>query len=177
MVGSVKQSRKISACRGWRVWNSQAREAVYKYPTPHPSNNKSLSQNVLHLGSKFGDPSLNGWEVMMRTTSKWGKFLFWVKFDLEGQGWSPPYNRYLNQGVLHLWSKLDDPSLNRFWVITQTSKWLTHKQRTRNWGNNNTQRPKLASGKNCQWDLMWSLELQVLILKLYDAETRISWAY
>ena len=45
-------------------------------------------------------------------------FDFEVKFDLEGQGQSPPpppkkkNNRDLNQGLLHLWSKFGDPSLN-----------------------------------------------------------------
>ena len=42
-------------------------------------------------------------------------FDFEVKFDLEGQGQSPTpqNNRDPNQGLLHLWSKFSDPSLNR----------------------------------------------------------------
>ena len=31
-----------------------------------------------------------------------------------------------NQGVLHLWSKFGDPSLNGRWVIMRTSSWLIH---------------------------------------------------
>ena len=54
-------------------------------------------------------------------------FYFEVKFDLEGQGQSPPpkkktkNNRDLNQGLLHLWYKFGDPSLNGWWVITRTN--------------------------------------------------------
>ena len=40
-------------------------------------------------------------------------FDFEVKFDLEGQGHSPPQNnRDLNQGLLHIWSKFGNLSLN-----------------------------------------------------------------
>ena len=51
---------------------------------------------------------------------------FQVKFDLEGQGRSVQKNRDLNRGLLHIWSKFGDPSLNRPRVIVRTSKWLTH---------------------------------------------------
>ena len=68
-------------------------------------------------------------------------------------------NMDLNQGLLHLWSKFGDPSLNGFQVIAQTSKWLPH-TRTGRWtvtktdaGNDNTRRPKLASGKKTKWKL------------------------
>ena len=60
----------------------------------------------------------------------------------------------LNLGLLHLWSKFGDPSLNGWWVIEWTSSWLTHTQtdgrthRQTDAGNNNTRRTKLASGKN-----------------------------
>ena len=88
---------------------------------------------------------------------------FEVKFDLEGQGQSPPHppppppppphpqnNRDLKQGLLHLWSKFGDPSLNGWWVISRTSSWLTHGRTDTQTdaGNDNTRRPKLASGKN-----------------------------
>ena len=49
-------------------------------------------------------------------------FDFEVKFDLEGQDQSPPQKiRDLNQGLLHLWSKFGDPSLNGWWVIARTN--------------------------------------------------------
>ena len=43
----------------------------------------------MHFWSKFGDSSLNGWQVMVRTSSNDVKFDFQVKFHLEGQGRSP----------------------------------------------------------------------------------------
>ena len=81
------------------------------------------------------------------------KFDFQVKFDLEGQGRSPPpkKNRHLNQGVLRLSSKFGDSSVNGWWVIVRTSKWLihTHRHTDRHTdaGDDNTRRPQLASGK------------------------------
>ena len=63
---------------------------------------------------------------------------------------APQNNRDLNQGLLHLWSKFGDPSLNWSQVIARPSKWLPHTQTHRQTeaGNDITQRPKLASGKN-----------------------------
>ena len=43
----------------------------------------------------------------------------------------PQNNRDLNQGLLHLWSKFGDPSLNRSRVIARTRKWLTHRRTDR----------------------------------------------
>ena len=40
-------------------------------------NNRDLNQCILHLWSKFGDPSLNGWWVMVRTSPEWCKFWLW----------------------------------------------------------------------------------------------------
>ena len=55
------------------------------------------------------------------------KFDFQVKFDLADQiRSSPKNNRDPNQGVLHLWSKFGDLSLNGRWIIMQTSSWLIH---------------------------------------------------
>ena len=34
---------------------------------------------------------------------------------------APQNNTDLNQGILHLWSRFGDPSLNGWWVITQTN--------------------------------------------------------
>ena len=59
-----------------------------------------------------------------------------------------------NRIVLHLWSKFGDTSLNGSYVIARTSQWLadtrTHRQTYAHThaGNDNTRRPKLASGKN-----------------------------
>ena len=77
---------------------------------------------------------------MVRTSSKWGRF--WLSsyiWHWRSRSISPQNNRDLNQGLLHFWSQFGDPS-----------KWLTHKHTDRHTdaGNDNTQRPKLASGKN-----------------------------
>ena len=70
-----------------------------------------------------------------------------VKFDPEGQAQSvPPKKRDLEQNILHFfWSKFGDSSSNLWRVIVLTSSWLTD-TRTHG-GNDNTRRPKLASGK------------------------------
>ena len=57
-------------------------------------------------------------------------------------------NRDLNQGLLPLWSKFDDPSLNGSWVLTWPTDWHTHTQTHTVTRDDNTWRPKLASGKN-----------------------------
>ena len=80
-------------------------------------------------------------------------------FGTSGWPWrsrsnTPKNNTDLNQGPLHLWSKFVDPSLNGWCVIARRSTCLpqtqtdgrTHRQTDA--GNDNTRRPKLASGKN-----------------------------
>ena len=79
----------------------------------------------MHFRSKFGDSSLNGWWVMVQTSSKWGEI--WLSSWIwPWRSWSiiPKNNRDLNQCVLHLWSKFGDPSLNEWWVIVRTNSWL-----------------------------------------------------
>ena len=65
---------------------------------------------------------------------------------------TPRNNRDLNQGLLHIWSKLCDLYLSGWWVIARTSKCLPHTRtdgrthRQTDAGIDNTRRPKLASG-------------------------------
>ena len=56
----------------------------------NPQNNRDLNQGILHLWSKFGGPSLNGWWFISRKAQNGVNFDFEVKFDLEGQSQSPP---------------------------------------------------------------------------------------
>ena len=63
---------------------------------------------------------------------------------------APQNNKDFNQGILHLWSKLGGPSLNGWWVIAPTN--LVTDGRT-DAANDNTRRPKWASGKNLYIDL------------------------
>ena len=96
-LGTVKWSRHISLRRGWKPWNSQACEAVQvlmalcwlcisgsgdtenfdfqlnftlKVKVNHLQNNRDLNQGTFHLWSKFGNPSLNGWWVIVWTIFK-----------------------------------------------------------------------------------------------------------
>ena len=83
---------------------------------------------------------------MVWTSSKWVNFEFEVKFDLEGQGQLPPKTI----GILTKVFCFSGPHLMILaWTgdelsCGQASDWYTHTDT----GNDNTQRPKLASGKN-----------------------------
>ena len=117
-----------------------------------------LNSAKMHFCSKFGNCNFNWWRVMAWTISKWGKF--WLRSSIwPWRSWSiiPQNNRDLNQGLLHLWSKFGDPSLNGLWVIPRTNlvtDGLTDGRTDA--GNDNTRRPKLASGKNDINILKWS---------------------
>ena len=114
-----------------------------------------LTQVFCTFGPNLVILAWTGDELSCRQAQNGVTFDFEVKFDLEGQGQSPPQNnRDLNQGLLQLWSKFGDSSLNGWWVIVRTSKWLPHTwtdgrtDTQTDAGNDNTRRPKLASGKN-----------------------------
>ena len=106
----------------------------------------NFDQGILHLWSKFGNPSFKGWRVIAQTSSKWGKVLLWNWIShwrsksITHKMFRDPY-----QGLLHLWSKFGDPSLNGWWVIARTSDWRT------DWptdgGNDNTRRQQLTLGE------------------------------
>ena len=115
-----------------------------------------LNQCILHLGSKFGCPSLNGWWVMVRTSSKWGKFGFNLIFGLEGQGWLLHKTiGTLTQLLCTVGPNLvilawRGPELSRRQASDWHTDWHTqrHRHRHTDAGNDNTRRPELASGKN-----------------------------
>ena len=102
----------------------------------------------MHFWPKFGNTDFNWWWLFARTSSKWGKFwlLSWI-WPWSSRSIVQKNNRDLNQGLLHLWSKFGDSSLNGWWVIARTSWWLTDRH-THTHTHDNTRRPKLASGKN-----------------------------
>ena len=111
-------------------------------------NNRDLNQDILHLWSKFGGPSLNGCGQAQNEVN----LDFHVKFDLEGQGWSvhktigtltKVFCIFGPNLVILAWT---GPELSR----GQASDWQTDRQTNRQTdaGNDNTRRPKLASGKN-----------------------------
>ena len=87
------------------------------------------------------------------TDKLWGKL--WLLSSIwpwSSRSTGPKNNRDLNQCLLHIWSKFGDSSLNGWWVIARTSWWLAdrHTHTHTHAGNDNTQSPKLASGKNNQ---------------------------
>ena len=105
----------------------------------------------MHFGSKFGNLILDRWWIMARTSSKYGFFLLFSEiWPWSSRSITPQNNRNLNQGLLLLWSKFGDSSLNAWQVIARTSKLLPHTQthRQTDAANDNTRRPKLASGKD-----------------------------
>ena len=72
-VSQIFQRRKSDA-------NKQDFENKLKFDMSssiNPKNNRDLNQVILNVWSKFGGPSLNGWWVITRTSSKWGKF--WLR--------------------------------------------------------------------------------------------------
>ena len=80
----------------------------------------------MHFWPKFGNADFNWWWLIARTSSKWGKF--WLLSSIwpwSSRSIAPGNNRDLNQGLLHLWSKFGDSSLNSWLVIARTSWWLT----------------------------------------------------
>ena len=104
--------------------------------------------------SKFGNCNFNWWWVMACTNSKWGTFWLWSSiWPWKSQSIVPQNNRDLNQGLLHLWSKFGDPSLNRSWVIARTNlvtDGLTDRRRQRQFP-----KAKTASGKKGMCSFSW----------------------
>ena len=83
----------------------------------------------MHFWHKFGNTDFNGWWLITRTSSKWGKFWLWSSiWPWSSRSIVPKNNRDLNQGLLHLWSQFGDSSLNGWWIIARTSSWLTDTQ-------------------------------------------------
>ena len=94
---------------------------------------------------------LNGWLVMVRTSSKWGNLEFDLIFDLEGKGCS----LHKTIGTLTKLFCTFGPNLV---ILAWTGPELLRGQaidthRHTDAGNDNTQRPKLASGK--KWLKTW----------------------
>ena len=68
-----------------------------------------------------------GDELSRRQAQNGVNFDFEVKFDLEGQGQSPPKTIGILTKVFYIYGpKFGDPSWNGSWVIARTSSWLTH---------------------------------------------------
>ena len=111
-----------------------------------PKIGRDLNSAKMHFYSKFGNSNFNWWWVMAWTSSEWGKFWLWSSiWPWRSRSVIPQNNRDLNQGLLHLWSKFGDPSLNGWWVIAQTSWGLTH---THGHTHRQTQTTTIPEGQN-----------------------------
>ena len=119
----------------------------------NPQNNMDLNLGILHPRSKFGDPSLKGWWVIARTSTKWGKFWLW--------SWIWPWrSRSITPKTIGILTKVFYTYVPNMVIIAWTGDELTRAQTRDSWlphtqthkqidgGNGNTRRPKLASGKN-----------------------------
>ena len=128
------------------VWNWKLN---WRSISINPKISGDLNSAKMQFCYKFGNCNLNWWWVMACTSSKWGKFWLWSSI-WPWRSWSiiPQNYRALNQGLLHLWSKFGDPSLNGSWVIARTNSWLTdtHTYTHTHAGNDNTRRPKTGLG-------------------------------
>ena len=125
-ISSSGEARKFDFLS--QIWPWRSRSIA-------PQNNKDHNQRILHLWSKFGDPSLNAWmgdELWCRQA------LNGVNFDFSPYIWpwrsrsiAPQNNRDLSWGALHLWSKFGDPSWKGWWVTRGQTWWRTdgHRQR------------------------------------------------
>ena len=95
----------------------------------HQANSVFGGTKFRAAGSKFRAAGLKfrAAAVIVRTSSKWGKIRLSSYIWPWSSGSITPQNyRLLNQGVLQLCFKFGDSSLNGWWVIVRTSKWLTH---------------------------------------------------
>ena len=136
-ISSSGEARKFELLSQFWPWRSRSIAT---------QNNRDLNQCILHLWSKFGDPSLNGWWVMGGQAQNGVNFDFDLKFDLEVQGWLPlktigtltkVFCIFGPNLVILVWTS-DELSRGQTW-------WRTDGRTDR--GNDNTRRPKLASGK------------------------------
>ena len=120
----------------------------------YPKINRNLNSAKMHVWSKFWNLDFNQSWLIARTNSQTQNgvnFDFKVKFDLEGEGQSPLKTEDIltkvfdTNGpnlVILAWTG-DELSRRQIWWWTDgRTDWRTDS------GNNNTRRPKLASGKN-----------------------------
>ena len=92
-----------------------------------PKTTGILTKVISTSGPNLVALAWTGDELLRGQAQNGVNFDFEVKFDLEGQGQSPPKNnRDLYRGLLHLQYKFGDPSWYGSWVIARTSSWLTH---------------------------------------------------
>ena len=107
---------------GWD-WNNQDREAVFVYKyVQRMETVKQLGPWSSPVSHSYYYIYSSGWVFTLVAGGKTGIMKFWpLKWNLILEIKISQNNRDLNQGILHLWSKFGDPSLNRWWVMALTS--------------------------------------------------------
>ena len=66
-----RQYPKAKTGLGWKLGKFWLSSSIWPWRSPSvtPQNYRDLNQGLWHLWSKFGDPSLNGWWIIARTSS------------------------------------------------------------------------------------------------------------
>ena len=116
----------------------------------------------MHFWPKFGNTDFNWWRLIAWTSSKWGKF--WLLSSIwpwSSRSIAPRNNRDPNQGLLHLWSKFGDSSLNSWLVIARTSWWLTDRHT-----HTHTQATTIPEGHN--WPRVKTCIIDLVVCLLSD---------
>ena len=130
----------------------------------------------MHFWPNFGNTDFNLWWLIARTSSKWGKFwLLSSVWPWSSRSIIPKNNRDLNQGLLHLWSKFGDSSLNGWWVTARTSWWLTDRHTHTH---THTQATTIPEGQN--WPrvktVYWGWKFSCFIYShLYNKYLHLCW--
>ena len=130
----------------WAMWDVEHSLAMASLKTYKPTQ--------MIRDTKFGRKHKQHWNKKWnwRSAHKWSKFWFWsLIWPWRSLSIILQTNRDLNQGLFHLWSKFDDPSLNSWWLMSYHMDKLKIDGQTQahtHTGKDNTRRPKLASGKN-----------------------------
>ena len=135
--------------RKWIWWKNMFQDWKWKWRSNLIKSkiDRDFNSEKMHFRTKFGDFILNGWWVMVRTSSEWGKTWFSSSIWLwRSRSIIPKNYRDLNQGVSHLWSKFGDPSLNERWVIVRTNSWSHTHTDTQTYRRSRWQYPKAKTG-------------------------------
>ena len=129
------------------------------------------------LRSTIGNPDFNRWWFIVSASWKWCKF--WLLILIwPWRSWliATQNNKdLLDQGLLHLWSKFGDPSINSWWVTARTSSWLmgthTHTYAYTHAGNDNIWGPNLTSVKNLNNCEKWCTVITLWMISNYTTYT------
>ena len=98
-----------------------------------------------------------GDELSHRQVQNGANFDFDLKFDLEGQGQSPPKTKGILTKVFYTFGPnlailaWTGPKLSRGQASDWRTAWQTHTDTHTHAGDDNTWRPKLALGKKCNF--------------------------